>query len=1007
MGFIESEPVLDGGAYWCRVRFRNRVDEVVEDDLDPLDESDLSIEGLMLAGRWGPLRAFRSALAVERISHSSQNTVYSFRSQRVLFEPYQYKPLLKLLESTDRRLLIADEVGLGKTIETGLILTELNARKNLDKVLIVCPSRLRDKWREEMNRKFDQDFGVFDRKGLTQYIERIRESPSRGRLRAIVSMQTMRNKDLREELGAEVSQFDLVVVDEAHHARNPETQTSEMLRDLGGLSDAVLLLTATPLHLGSRDLHTLLHALRPTEFRDPTVFERELESHRGILEAALFVRQRDPAVIPDIVSRIRQSSLRKAGASSDPRAQTILDELEASTPSDVRGWIDLERRVQDLHPLASILTRTRKRDVKERAPLRRAQVVKCQWTQSEDDAYQRLVGIRSPAGWVRERLSLGQVQRARQAASCLTAAIEASAARAATNDDDAVEFTDILPDEIRRLVAPGQREPVAAEVPDLPPPDSKFEKLCELLRTIDQDDPGCKVLIFTFFKGTARYLERQLTDRGWMATRIDGDVPSNPFQPALDERGRRIRQFRDNPAIRVMVSTEVGSEGLDFQFCNRLVNYDLPWNPMVVEQRIGRVDRFGQTKDVVHIHSIVVEGTVEDRILYQLYERIKIFESSIGDLEAILGDTVASLQRDYIAGKLTPEESERRVELAARAIEANRSNLEVLEERAAELFGHEEYIRDEMRRVGRLGRYLSEGSLLSVVETYLHTRHPGLGLWQERPGVHAIRITEKLRHDIEDASQTILTWRRMQDNILKFTTDGEVAFRDPDVELVNVSHPLIRAAVAGIRDQLADPVARVGHATVRLSESEAGLSPGRYYVVVWTHNIDGLRSRAVLESLAWAEAADEILDADLAERLLHIVTEEGEEWAGAEPPPPLASNCWIRLSSEARRRNREIESRESRENEALFVRRNRVMEAEFALQREGIEKRLETAKAHERPERILRLFESQLERLEARRREFLKTLEGQRRASVRLSSPLAACVIEVRSREQSFEEKPS
>jgi hypothetical protein len=172
MGRIERDPVFDAGEFWYRVRFVRRAENIVEADLDPLDDADDSVEQLVKHGRWGRIRAFRCALAVERITQTNRSTVYSFKAQRILFEPYQYKPLLKILDSPDRRLLVADEVGLGKTIEAGLILTELEARRPLDRVLVVCPSRLRDKWREELNRKFGQEFDIYDKRMLLDYIER-------------------------------------------------------------------------------------------------------------------------------------------------------------------------------------------------------------------------------------------------------------------------------------------------------------------------------------------------------------------------------------------------------------------------------------------------------------------------------------------------------------------------------------------------------------------------------------------------------------------------------------------------------------------------------------------------------------------------------------------------------------------------------------------------------------------------------------------------------------------
>ena len=325
MGRVEDDPLRDAGEYWYKVRFVKRVENVVEEDLDPVEDAEQSLRYLMQLGRWGRIQAFRCALAVERIVHTNRSTVYAYRAQRILFEPYQYKPLLKILDSPDRRLLIADEVGLGKTIEAGLILTEFEARRPLDRVLIVCPSRLRDKWREELNRKFDQDFDVFDKRSFLEAIERMRQNPRRTRLRAIVSLETLRSQELRELVLAELGYLDFVVIDEAHHARNPATHTSELLRELCEVSDCVIMLTATPLHLGSRDLFTLLQALRPVEFRDPNVFDFQLRSHSGVHEASRRVRTHNPAQLPDIRDRLAAIFLRnRVPSECDPLAVQLI-----------------------------------------------------------------------------------------------------------------------------------------------------------------------------------------------------------------------------------------------------------------------------------------------------------------------------------------------------------------------------------------------------------------------------------------------------------------------------------------------------------------------------------------------------------------------------------------------------------------------------------------------------------------------------------------------------------
>lgn len=995
MGKIVADPVLDGGEYWYRVQFVRRVENVVEDDVDGLSDDYATLERLAQSGRWGTLQAFRCALAVERIQNTNRTTVYTYRAQRILFEPYQYKPLLKLLDSHDRRLLIADEVGLGKTIEAGLILTELEAREYLDKVLIVCPSRLRDKWREELNPKFNQDFEIHTSQTLREYITRAAESPEKSRLRAIISLQTLRNEELSDLLEARVGYLDLIVVDEAHHGRNPGTQTADLLQTLGRIGGTVLFLTATPLQLSTRDLFTLLHALRPIEFRDPNVFDDMLRKHSGVHRASALVRSAKPEQLPRAASELWAVFARN-GRIQDPLAAQVVKDLRSQTPADRRAWVELERRIQDLHPLSSILTRTRKREVQENAPTRRAAVFRCRWTEEEEHAYQALVSGSKNRGWIRGRLTLGQIQRARQAASSIHAAIlSCQGLPIVQMDDEASEMSDILPSEVENC---DNAVANSWPLPALPQRDSKFEKLLEILQAVWKDDENAKVLIFTFFVGTAKYIAERLKKHGYPALWIAGEVISDPRHPDRDERGRRLRQFAKDKQIRALVSTEVGSEGLDFQFCHHLVNYDLPWNPMVVEQRIGRIDRYGQKSKIVYIHNLVVEGTVEDRILLRLYQRIGIFQQSIGDLEIILGDTMRELCRDYISGQLTPEEAERRVEEAVHAINNRRIQIEELQRSVGELFGHEEFIRAEMERVGRLGRYLAEQSILAVIRAYLESFHPEVRIWEETPGVYGLNLTDTLDCDIRQACLPGQIWlNRARDGRLLFTTDGAVAFDHPDIELINASHPLLRAAVKAITPRLSHPSALVGQATLEIDPtSEAEIGEGVYFVMVVAHEVTGIQKRRDLDQIVWWDSGARLVEPEIGERLLHLVMERGHEWTYAQPAPSLPQEVWDRMLAEARTRNRLIRQRKAQENEALYARRKAVLEAEHAHSRAQIKTRLDTARARGRPESVLALFEAQLQKADSRYHERIAALDAARHVSTRLSDPIAVCVVSVR-----------
>lgn len=264
--------------------------------------------------------------------------------------------------------------------------------------------------------------------------------------------------------------------------------------------------------------------------------------------------------------------------------------------------------------------------------------------------------------------------------------------------------------------------------------------------------------------------------------------------------------------------------------------------------------------------------------------------------------------------------------------------------------------------------------------------------------MYGIRLTEGLRGDLQDAAQGTQFWMdRSRDDQILITTQGEIAFRNPDVELVNVSHPIVRAAVKALTRQLETPVARVGKATVDLPSGEdTELGAGDYYAVVFAHQVEGIRARRVLETVVWSGASGGLVDPEAGERLLHLGIEQGIEWDSREPAPALPKEAWCVIESEVRRRNRVLLEQERRENEALYARRKRALEAEYTHDREVKETRLRTARARGREERILRAFEGQLRKADSDYRDKVGGLEQMRAVSARLSEPAAACLIRVR-----------
>lgn len=1004
MGVVAEDPELHRGEYWYVIRFNNRKEKVVEQDLTapPTDGADLP--ALAREGKWGRLQAVRCALGLERLQNTNRSTIYSYQAQRILFQPHQYKPLLKVLDSSDRRLLIADEVGLGKTIEAGIILTELQARGPMDRVLIICPSRLREKWANELNRKFNQDFKIFNSREFREASTNINERSGHARLHAIVSVQTMRAQNCREALTSILGQVDLVIFDEAHHARNPSTSTSQLLRDACEVSAAVILLTATPLQLKNDDLFTLVNALRPAEFRNSYSFEQDMNHYAPIHKASALARRQDTSYLPEM-GRLLTSAFTVGKQIQDPLANQVVQTCSTGKVSSRRDWIDLERQIQDLHPLGTIVTRTRKRDVDADAPTRLATTVRCDFTTAEDEAYQRLVQGTSRRGWSTRRLTLGEIQRARQAASCLPAAVESGAT--VLDDDEAVEICDIAPSELKEVARESMSmHPYSLGGFSWGGQDSKLRMFLKMLDGVWRQEPDAKVLVFAFFKGTVRYLEQQLQARGVNAIRIDGDVKSDPQHPKNDERGQRLRDFEADPNIKVLLSTEVGSEGLDFQFCHVLVNYDLPWNPMVVEQRIGRIDRFGQKSKVVQILNLVVRGTIEDKVLASLYQKIGIFERSMGMSEAILGETMSELKADFVQGKLSPEQSEQRVKIAADVILNQQRALEALEKDASELFGHEDYIREEMNRVRKLGRYVSEQSLIAILEMYFEQYHPQIRLHRESPCVIAFRINDALKQEIHVANSTNSVWidRSDQRGVLRATTSGEMAFKDKNLELLNANHPLIRAASKAVQKQMEQATARIGAGRVVLDPVEdADVCVGTYTIALFAHQVSSIRSRRLLEPVAWHNDSEQLVAGNTAERLLFLAVEFGKELKGTEDLAPLSEPGWECISDEAISVNSTLRVKEDLENQARYIRRKRALDQEHEHNMRAKLARLETAEAKisaaedevvaKSTAKILPALRGQIEKAKAVFEQRIADLERFRKISTTLSDPIAICVL--------------
>jgi superfamily II DNA or RNA helicase len=560
------------------------------------------------------------------------------------------------------RMILADEVGLGKTIEAGLILKEQIARGVADRILIISPASLQYQWLYEMESKFNEEFIIID--GPTaRMLERDGSNPWTKFDRIITSVHLARRED--RALQIIDAPWDIVVFDEAHHVRRryegPDryraTQAYRLADELKEFVDGLLLLTATPMQLHPFELYSLIELVEPGLYPSFEAYDRQRKA-----------LPRLNALMRDLQGWGALTDEEKAHAAR--QHGRVLSQLEVTAPEELD---DVSRRdavmdaLTEHHPLSQTLVRNRKHIIggfTERKPVR----VPVTLNPDEFEVYQAVTAYISE-GYNRARqeqnhaVGFLMVLYQKMLASSSNA-LRASFQKRVTKlkeeltTADAFARGDLSVEELEELVGEEELDDAIDALEQMSVNragaeweiqvldemigmlgkirDSKAETLVyEVVEPWLTRDPAEKILIFTGFKQTQAFLAAVLESAGYEVVIFNGDMN-------LEEKELAVRKFRTS--AQVMVTTEAGGEGRNFQFSHIMINYDLPWNPMVVEQRIGRLDRIGQKHDV-QIYNLACEGTVEERVLRVLDDRIGLFEESVGSLDPILGEVEKDLER--------------------------------------------------------------------------------------------------------------------------------------------------------------------------------------------------------------------------------------------------------------------------------------------------------------------------------------------------------------------------
>lgn len=896
---------LPGNRRWL-VRFPDGPKKLPERNLKLIEENE-GIEELISAGAYGHPRHLRGAITHSRLTGRLADVIYSMEATNTEFFPYQFKPVLNFLDSPSNGILIADEVGLGKTIEAGLIWTELRARMDANRLLVVCPAVLREKWRSELLHRFGIKADICNAKELLSKLREAEDNPQE-EFAVIASIQGIRptrgweDDDTIKTGAAQLARyvgdsaagdtlFDCVVVDEAHYLRNPDSQTHKLAHLIRPVAGNVVLLSATPIQLRSDDLFHLLNIIDNENFEFKQAFDEVLEANRPLVTLASLLRR--GGCTPGEFVELTQQCLANPMLSDNRQLRDMIKQpptaaqLSAADPS---YRIRLANRVERVNLLARVISRTRKRDVHGNQVIRVAEAPVIDMNEVERafyDAGTDAVRVYCEQYDLFEGFLLTIPQR--QMCSSMPAALRSWLKKRDAFDDDIIIETaggeiDLAGSETKEISTKSASGPLIERLSslaltvgsyeELKQHDSKYAELLTLLRNYWANHAGQKVILFSYYRETLTYLRERLKE-----DRIDAALLMGGMG---DEKEAIIERFQDDAGPNILLASEVLSEGVDLQFSSALINYDLPWNPMKVEQRIGRIDRIGQAQDRILIWNFFYQDTLDDRVYTRLFDRLEIFTSALGDMEAVLGERIRGLTYELLSHKLTKAQEIERIEQTASAIEQQRQQQERLEEDAIQLQAHGDYVLNRVAAAKEMRRYIQGDNLWTYVRDFVEKRYPGSNLNKtaDTPLSAGIQLSTQAKSAFQmylDQNRTVgrtgLTTAAMGSPV-NCVFNNHVDFGNKRYEVVNQYHPLVRFVADSVSLEDFHPLvaAEVPHAAAE------GLAPGHYFFIAKRWSTRGARTQERLVYRAVNLASGTLVTEDDAERLVNAAVAAGEDW---------------------------------------------------------------------------------------------------------------------------------
>lgn len=910
VGVLTNDPPIGEGKRQKRiVLFPDGEESVLTGALQKVVSETRDPTELMRRGQYAGVQDLRGAITYYRLSGKLANLIYSLNTTNTKFLPFQFKPVLHYLDSPSRGLVIADEVGLGKTIEAGLIWTELRARQDAKRLLVVCPSMLTTKWCMELENRFGVSAREVKTKELLSELTRASQDPYR-EFALVVSMQGTRTPKGWDDVesphmspAAELARFlgeqaqsgeepllDLVVVDEAHYLRNAETQSHKFAKLLRPVCDGMVLLSATPIQMASTDLFNLLHLLDEVAFPVKWTYDMSVSANASLVN----IRDRlldGPVASTDFQSAL-QTAIDKRWFEGSEQIQHLMRHLptdeQLSTPAGRAEYAEL---VDKLNPRAKVVTRTLKRHVQELRVQREPVILRVEMSPLERTFYEQVTDA------VREHCERMDVSEGflltipqRQMSSCMAAASQRWLSGPATPVEDESEFlTDLVVDgdtnseevstpaaserqgtliqTLRRVTASiGNARALATQ-------DSKFDQLYANLQDYWRDHPNKKVVLFAFFKGTLYHLQSRLMERGVSCAVLHGGM----------NKQETLKSFESDAGPQILLSSEVASEGVDLQFSSLVINYDLPWNPARIEQRIGRIDRIGQEAPKILIWNLVYADTLDERVYERLLERLNIFRAALGTMEDILGEQVRQLTRDLLSHKLTVEDEVRRIEQTTMALARQQRDEVELDEKATQLMGHGDFIQNKAKAAHDLGRYVRGDDLYFFVKDYLDKEFPGSRVLtdnqQPRTGMIDLSINARVAFDtFLRECRLIGKTSLLANEPLTFCFDNHTGQSPRGIERITQDHPLVRFISERQKSTLKGAIYFPTSALAVPASAVESVSPGTYVYVIMRWTFSGPRDVERLVYEVRQLDTGEPLSEDQAEAFVNSAVLSGYDW---------------------------------------------------------------------------------------------------------------------------------